>query len=701
MPSDLDIEILTIDDSAPLVKTTFHKTKNPLKKKGRTVRKSTGVGGKAPHVVVPFKPLRKSLAVKPPTPKKSKNVNPEYFDVEDGEDSDDEIQVIEHDPLDDIEVVSDGEMFCDMCGLFLESSSDMELHHETVHQLTTCKWCNLRLGISEIKNHIGSNICQIFKKAVGSHCSVHDQIETDAQLEMEDFRNCRPLRCNTCSQRYDSKSLKDLDEKTNAYICPGCLHGKIYTTDSEKDTRKEDETVVITKSPSVAKAGRPVPKFLSTPYPVPLPEILLLDESNDPPKQIDSAAEVDKSADIVEPRSRCSDSTERSSGSLTSKLVDLINTELQGKNAIEPAANHTSKEEIMEVEKNETKETHCISDKSSVTTQKIGIDAVQSPLKKGDKVKESSSMEVDDAEVSSVSDPTKNHESEKAVNVESESNKIDEQEKDASSLGVDIDIVEVDVGADLNNRHEVDSFGLDEKEACSEIEIIENETAKNVSSEEIKLDYVNAASSNDNHVNVGDVLSSAPVTESKFEGEANENNDAQSSNCQSVSEDFGSLGENSPLSSSSAQPEVESGPEQSLESLSLDSEVSPVTPSVRRVARKSTKPPQRPQRTYENINELLLFENLNTEAIASPSPKRKLASPTSARKVARKSTRRPCNPQRALFSEKAVELEMSQANNSLDAASLDAEAALLQATPEKNLRNSLNDLEVLDEIVIC
>merc|ERR1712142_885393 len=353
---------------------------------------------------------------------------------------------------------------------------------------------------------------------------------------------------------------------------------------------------------------------------------------------------VDKSADIVEPRSRCSDSTERSSGSLTSKLVDLINTELQGKNAIEPAANHII---IMEVEKNETKETHCISDKSSVTTQKIGIDAAQSPLKKGDKVKESSSMEVDDAEVSGVSDPTNNHESEKAVNVESEFNKIDEQEKDASSLGVDIDIVEVDVGADLNNRHEVDSFGLDEKEACSEIEIIENETAKNVSSEEIKLDYVNAASSNDNHVNVGDVLSSAPVTESKFEGEANENNDAQSSYCQSVSEDFGSLGENSPLSSSSAQPEVESGPEQSLESLSLDSEVSPVTPSVRRVARKST--------------------------------------------------RRPCNPQRALFSEKAVELEISQANNSLDAASLDAEAALLQATPEKNLRNSLNDLEVLDE----
>merc|ERR1712058_32549 len=103
----------------------------------------------------------------------------------------------------------------------------------------------------------------------------------------------------------------------------------------------------------------------------------------------------------------------------------------------------------------------------------------------------------------------------------------------------------------------------------------------------------------------------------------------------------------------------------------------------------------------ENINELLLLENLNNEAIPSPSPKRKLASPTSARKVARKSTRRPSNPQRTLFSEKAVEHEISQENNSRDVASLDGDAALLQATPEKNLNNSLNDFEVLDEIVLC
>lgn len=673
MPSDLDIEILTIDDSAPPVKTAIHKTKNPLKKKWRTARKSTGVGGKAPHVVVPFKPLRKSLAVKPPTPKKSKSVNPEYFDVEDGEDSDDEIQVIEHDPLDDIEVVSDGEMFCDMCGLFLESSADMELHHETVHHLTTCKWCNIRLRISEIKNHIGSNICKIFKKVVGSHCSIHDQIETDALLEMEDFQNCRPLRCNTCSQRYDSKSLKDLDEKTKAYICPGCLHGKIYTTDSI-DSRKGEENAVITESPSVTKAGRPVPKFLSTPNPVPLPEILLLDESTDPPKQVESAVEIDNSSvevinldDTVKSKSLCADSIERSGGSLTSKLVDLINTELQGKNAGELAVNHISKE-ILEKEKNEIESTNHISNKSSGKTQNLGNDAVQSP-QLVDKVKESSStelvMEVIDGVVDIVSNPNK-YESEKAINVESESN-IDEQGKDVTSLEDDIDIIEVDVGADHNNRHEVESIGFGEKEACSEIEIIETETAKDVESEEIKLYSENAASSSDND---GYVSNSAPVlSESILEGKVNDNDDAQSSN--------------------------------KSESLSVDSEVSPVTPIVRRVARKSTKPPQRPQRTYENINELLLLENLNNEAIPSPSPKRKLASPTSARKVARKSTRRPSNPQRTLFSEKAVEHEISQENKSRDVTSLDGDAALLQATPEKNLGYSLNEFEVLDEIVLC
>merc|ERR1712042_295157 len=216
-------------------------------------------------------------------------------------------------------------------------------------------------------------------------------------------------------------------------------------------------------------------------------------------------------------------------------------------------------------------------------------------------------------------------------------------------------------GADHNNRHEVESFGFGEKEARCEIEIIENETTKDVESEEIKLDSENAASSSDND---GYVSNSAPVhSESILEGKVYDD-DAQSSN--------------------------------KLVSLSVDSEVSLVTPIVRRVARKSTKPPQRPQRTYENINELLLLENLNKEAIPSPSPKRKLASPTSARKVARKSTRRPSNPQRSLFSEKAVEHEMSQENNSHDVTSLDGDAALLQATPEKYLHNSLNDFEVLD-----
>ena len=168
MPSDLDIEILTIDDSAPAVKTVLNKTRNPLKKKWRTVRKSTGVGGKAPHSAIPFKPLRKSLPVKPISPRKTRNLNPEYFDVED-DDSDDEIQVIEYDPLDGVEILSEGpsEGFCDMCGLYLENSKDMENHHETRHKLVTCKWCQNRLATTEIKNHIGAKLCSKFTKLLG------------------------------------------------------------------------------------------------------------------------------------------------------------------------------------------------------------------------------------------------------------------------------------------------------------------------------------------------------------------------------------------------------------------------------------------------------------------------------------------------------------------------------------------------------
>ena len=53
-------------------------------RKRRTVRRSTGVGGKAPHLAINFRQVRKSLPVASSKQVKVKVV-PEYFDVEDEE----------------------------------------------------------------------------------------------------------------------------------------------------------------------------------------------------------------------------------------------------------------------------------------------------------------------------------------------------------------------------------------------------------------------------------------------------------------------------------------------------------------------------------------------------------------------------------------------------------------------------------------
>ena len=58
-------------------------------RKRRTVRRSTGVGGKAPHLAINFRQVRKSLPVASGKQVKVKEV-PEYFDVEDEEEEEDE-----------------------------------------------------------------------------------------------------------------------------------------------------------------------------------------------------------------------------------------------------------------------------------------------------------------------------------------------------------------------------------------------------------------------------------------------------------------------------------------------------------------------------------------------------------------------------------------------------------------------------------
>jgi len=661
MPSDLDIEILTIDDSAPPVKTVLNKSKNPLKKKWRTVRKSTGVGGKAPHAMIPFKPLRKTVAVQPPSPKKSKSVNPEYFDVEDDEDSEDEIQVIENDPLDDIEVVSDGEMFCDMCGLFLETAKDMENHHESAHQLVTCKWCQIRLGISEIKNHIRSKLCPTFTKVSGSHCSVHDQMETDSHLEMEDFKNCRPLRCDACAQRYDGKSLKDFKEDDKNYICPGCLHGRILSPDSEgADIEKSEDTDEAPVVPC-KNSGRPVPQFLSTPNPIPLPEILLLDEEVDSSNKKD-ASKNEEGAEITASKSDKSEAPSKSgsgSGSLTSELVELINTELQGKAVENVICNEITTE----------KESNKNLDEKSKNVEVEEIVCLESePRDEVDNEKDKILMEVDIVDVEVPEHSNQNEESDTAV---------------TEVANIINKVILKDVSQEL------DSPLIEGGSSSNEIEILNTEITQAVSSIEVI-----------NNVEPEVVSSSENSSVSRTMTEIEPSNAESTNICVTLSDEIVSSGERTPTSQSPSKEQCHT-PVKSLEVLSPDLEVSSIPSTARRVARKSTKPPQRPQRTTENINELLLFENLNTDSIATPSPKRKLASPTSARKVARKSTRRPVNPQRTLFSEVTIENEVGKVDSNDGLVIFeDVDAALLQATPEKSLQNDTVDgVEVLEELV--
>ena len=55
-----------------------------------------------------------------------------------------EAQVIEDDPLNSLESSTDGDNFCDICGLYLETSKELENHYESSHELVTYKWCKTK-----------------------------------------------------------------------------------------------------------------------------------------------------------------------------------------------------------------------------------------------------------------------------------------------------------------------------------------------------------------------------------------------------------------------------------------------------------------------------------------------------------------------------------------------------------------------------
>ena len=59
-------------------------------RKRRTVRRSTGVGGKAPHLAINFRQVRKSLPVAGSNKQVKVKEVPEYFDVEDEDEEEEE-----------------------------------------------------------------------------------------------------------------------------------------------------------------------------------------------------------------------------------------------------------------------------------------------------------------------------------------------------------------------------------------------------------------------------------------------------------------------------------------------------------------------------------------------------------------------------------------------------------------------------------
>ena len=86
----------------------------------RTIRRSTGVGGKVPRLAINFKQVRKRVKTK---------VLQECFDVEDEEEVD-EVTIVES---------GDESGSCNQCGQNFESKSNMEEHLRVDHRLLTCR----------------------------------------------------------------------------------------------------------------------------------------------------------------------------------------------------------------------------------------------------------------------------------------------------------------------------------------------------------------------------------------------------------------------------------------------------------------------------------------------------------------------------------------------------------------------------------
>jgi len=270
-----DIEIVDIEEEN-IVVSNADSNDSPkdilnvsLDDKQKNYRRVANSGSKAPHKAINFRPIRKTPQPQPPPKvsshrmstrsstrgnnKQKQNKNVECYDIDDDEDdeeeeSDDEdIQILDDDEDNELEEITLGgevasDDFCDLCGLYLNSSSELEKHHETVHKVVMCKWCEKRVTLSRINSHIKSK-CSKFVKILGSHCSIHNMMETDEQLLLEDYQSCRPWRCHACAQRYDKNSLVESAGSIDSFVCPGCLHGKVTNINNVTETEHDVEEI--------------------------------------------------------------------------------------------------------------------------------------------------------------------------------------------------------------------------------------------------------------------------------------------------------------------------------------------------------------------------------------------------------------------------------------------------------------------------
>jgi len=239
MASGGDIEILNVGAPNSIIKETSLK-----KRKWKTYRKSTGLGGKAPRANIPCKPLRKSAPLKHQTPQKTKVTEPEYFDVEDSGESDNEIEILEDDPLNE----SDLNTFCDICGLCLNSSDDLNNHMEQ---------CQKESEVSEVTETNGQRPVPKFLKTplpepVADILLLHEEDTEILLLEDQDTAGDE----NNISGKNESPDSKFEETKI---MDPSSKLGETRCDDAEDISLVDDigsDSVSFDRSISVRRTAR-------------------------------------------------------------------------------------------------------------------------------------------------------------------------------------------------------------------------------------------------------------------------------------------------------------------------------------------------------------------------------------------------------------------------------------------------------------